>query len=186
MFIATAFATCGSGMGWSVTAATVFHELAQEISDYMVLTQPHQANLRPLHALLLNFLSGTSVLIGAFSSVTPPSTRNARLSSLRKELRRCSYEFSLPRLWPLWLLADAFKRAITIRTYFPIQLLSALSRWWRGRERLAEESQLSVIHTHPHTHRLSLTHLAMDTDPVLTPTPQARYWCCRWTSWKAR
>ena len=74
VFIATAFATCGSGMGWSVTLATVFHELAQEISDYVVLTQPHQANLRPLHALFLNFLSGTSVLIGTFSSVTPRST----------------------------------------------------------------------------------------------------------------
>jgi hypothetical protein len=69
VFIATAFTTCGSAMGWSVTTATVFHELAQEISDYVVLTQPSQANLPPLHALFLNLLSGTSVLFGTYAPV---------------------------------------------------------------------------------------------------------------------
>ena len=64
VFIATAFVTCDSTMGWSVATAAVFHELAQEISDYVVLTSPTQANLKPHQALLLNFLSGSSVLLG--------------------------------------------------------------------------------------------------------------------------
>ena len=97
IFIGTAFVTCGASMGWSVTAATAFHELAQEISDYIVLTVRHltvirltrigpsmlmceraarliaaalhvasqtQAKLTPFKALALNFLSGTSVIIG--------------------------------------------------------------------------------------------------------------------------
>ncbi len=38
--------------------------LAQEIADYFVLTDPKQGNLKPVHALGLNFLSGLSVVIG--------------------------------------------------------------------------------------------------------------------------
>ena len=50
IFIGSAFALCGDTMGWSVTAATVYHEIAQEISDFVVLTDPK--------------LSGLSVLLG--------------------------------------------------------------------------------------------------------------------------
>ena len=42
----------------------VYHELAQEISDYFILTSPTQGALKPPLALLLNFLSGFSVLFG--------------------------------------------------------------------------------------------------------------------------
>ena len=66
LVIGTAFGDkhCYQTMAWTITAATVYHELAQEISDYFVLTNPNQGNLKPPVALLLNFLSGFSVLLG--------------------------------------------------------------------------------------------------------------------------
>ena len=64
IFIGSAFALCGDTMGWSVTAATVYHEIAQEISDFVVLTDPEQGAMKPFTALAFNFISGLSVLIG--------------------------------------------------------------------------------------------------------------------------
>jgi len=63
-FIGAAFANCDTSMAWTITAATVYHELAQEISDYLVLTNKDQGDLKPFMALGLNFLSGMSVLFG--------------------------------------------------------------------------------------------------------------------------
>lgn len=51
-------------MGWTITAATVYHELGQEFADYIVLTDPKQGGLTPPAALLLNLLSGFSVIFG--------------------------------------------------------------------------------------------------------------------------
>merc|ERR1712216_1005423 len=64
IFIGSAFALCGDTMGWSVTAATLYHEIAQEISDFVVLTDPKQGALKPFTALGFNFASGLSVLLG--------------------------------------------------------------------------------------------------------------------------
>jgi len=63
-FIGAAFKGCGTSFGWSVAVGTIAHELAQELADYVVLTG-EVCQLKPLIALLLNFLSGTSVLLGA-------------------------------------------------------------------------------------------------------------------------
>jgi len=63
-FIGSAFHLCGESMGWSVTAATVYHEIAQEMSDYVVLTDPEQGRLQPWQAIIFNFLSGLSVVLG--------------------------------------------------------------------------------------------------------------------------
>ena len=59
LVLGTAFGdkNCFKTMAWTITAATIYHELAQEISDYFVLTNPSQGNLKPSVALLLNFLS---------------------------------------------------------------------------------------------------------------------------------
>ena len=65
IFIGAGFASCDSAMGWSITAATVYHELAQEISDFIILTDPKQGGLNPFVALGLNFVSGLSVMLGA-------------------------------------------------------------------------------------------------------------------------
>jgi len=64
IFVGAAFMGCGDSFGWTVLGATVLHELPQELADYTILTGPGLA-LRPAIALLLNFISGTSVLLGA-------------------------------------------------------------------------------------------------------------------------
>jgi len=67
IFMGTAFRYCSSSLAWNIAAATIGHEIAQEISDYVVLTNPAQGGLKPAVALLLNFLSGTSVLFGVIA-----------------------------------------------------------------------------------------------------------------------
>jgi len=62
-FIGAAFEGCGSSFGWAVAGSTIAHELAQELSDYVVLTGKG-CKLHPAVALALNFLSGTGVLLG--------------------------------------------------------------------------------------------------------------------------
>uniref|UniRef100_A0A7S2JFB7 Uncharacterized protein n=1 Tax=Haptolina brevifila TaxID=156173 RepID=A0A7S2JFB7_9EUKA len=64
IFIGAAFANCSATKGWVVTAATIYHELAQELADFLILTDPLQGGLKPRTALVLNFLSGISVLLG--------------------------------------------------------------------------------------------------------------------------
>jgi zinc transporter ZupT len=63
-FVGAAFKGCGTSFGWSVAMGTISHELAQELADYVVLTGKN-CKLHPVFALFLNFLSGTSVLLGA-------------------------------------------------------------------------------------------------------------------------
>jgi zinc transporter ZupT len=62
IFIGVAFLLCEHSLAWSVFAGTIYHELAQEVSDFFLLTQ--HAHLPPLKALALNFTSGLSVLLG--------------------------------------------------------------------------------------------------------------------------
>ena len=64
VFIGTAFRFCAGSLAWSVTLGTILHEIAQELSDFLVLTNPGQGGLKASTALLLNFVSGLSVLLG--------------------------------------------------------------------------------------------------------------------------
>jgi zinc transporter ZupT len=64
LFIAAGFLNCGPTMGWSIVAASVYHEIAQEVADFVILTDPMQGNLSAPFALLVNFLSGTGVIFG--------------------------------------------------------------------------------------------------------------------------
>ena len=70
-FIGAAFQGCGNAFGWSVAAGTILHELPQEIADFIILTGP-VAGLSPLKALVFNFLSGLSVLLGALIVAATP------------------------------------------------------------------------------------------------------------------
>ena len=63
VFIGTAFKLCDSSVGYTIVATTVYHELAQEIGDYVLLTQ--QCGFTPLMALLANLGAGLAVLLGA-------------------------------------------------------------------------------------------------------------------------
>jgi zinc transporter ZupT len=62
-FLGAAFNGCGTSFGWNVALGTIAHEVAQELSDYVVLTG-RDCKLQPAVALGLNFLSGTGVLLG--------------------------------------------------------------------------------------------------------------------------
>mmetsp|Transcript_32885 Transcript_32885/g.96811 ORF Transcript_32885/g.96811 Transcript_32885/m.96811 type:complete len:459 (-) Transcript_32885:14-1390(-) len=64
IFMATGFRYCGSSLAWSIATATIFHEIAQELSDFLILTNSAQGGLKVPLALLLNFVSGTGVLWG--------------------------------------------------------------------------------------------------------------------------
>mmetsp|Transcript_50617 Transcript_50617/g.162570 ORF Transcript_50617/g.162570 Transcript_50617/m.162570 type:complete len:176 (-) Transcript_50617:199-726(-) len=62
-FLGVAFKGCGNNFGWGVALASVLHELPQELADYAVLTGSG-VGMTPARALLVNFLSGLSVMLG--------------------------------------------------------------------------------------------------------------------------
>jgi len=61
--IAQAFLECNASRGWTIAAATVYHELAQELSDFALLV--NVAGLGTLAALVVNFVSALGVFLGA-------------------------------------------------------------------------------------------------------------------------
>jgi zinc transporter ZupT len=61
-FIGSAFLLCSKSIGWTIVASTIYHEIAQEIADYVLLTS--HCGLTIMEALVLNFLSGCSVIVG--------------------------------------------------------------------------------------------------------------------------
>lgn len=63
IFIGNAFFLCTNGVAWTIVATTVYHELAQELADFCLLT--HQCGFGFWEAVSWNFVSGFSTLIGA-------------------------------------------------------------------------------------------------------------------------
>jgi zinc transporter ZupT len=81
VFLGTAFLLCSKSLAWTMTATTIYHELAQEIADYGLLTR--HCGLTAVQALTANFVSGFSVMIGAlliFVVEMPDSTIGAILT----------------------------------------------------------------------------------------------------------
>jgi zinc transporter ZupT len=68
IFVGTAFTLCSYDLAVTISVATIYHEIAQEIADFYILTK--HCNLKIWVALLLNFLGGLSVLIGALLVLT--------------------------------------------------------------------------------------------------------------------
>ncbi|CAN0309893.1 unnamed protein product, partial [Ectocarpus sp. 8 AP-2014] len=60
--IGAAFLTCGSSMGWTITASTVLHEIPQELADFMALLA---GGMSLKQAFLFNFLSALTCVLGA-------------------------------------------------------------------------------------------------------------------------
>jgi zinc transporter ZupT len=75
ILIGTAFLLCDRELAIAISAATVYHELAQELADYFLLTK--HCNIRPGVALLLNFIGGFSVLFGAVLILSANVSSNA-------------------------------------------------------------------------------------------------------------
>mmetsp|Transcript_37631 Transcript_37631/g.44864 ORF Transcript_37631/g.44864 Transcript_37631/m.44864 type:complete len:440 (-) Transcript_37631:278-1597(-) len=62
IFIGVAFMTCSKSIAWSIVGVTIYHEVAQEVADFFLLTK--HAGLSVGRALLLNFAAGLSVVVG--------------------------------------------------------------------------------------------------------------------------
>ena len=62
IFIGTAFRLCSASTAWTIVVATIYHELVQELADFFLLTR--NGGLSTYKALMLNFLSGISVVVG--------------------------------------------------------------------------------------------------------------------------
>ena len=56
IFIGIAFLGCSSSLAWTITAVTIFHELVQELADFIILTR--FCGLSVMRACVVNFLSG--------------------------------------------------------------------------------------------------------------------------------
>jgi zinc transporter ZupT len=74
IFLGSAFLSCGTTMAVSVMVATLYHEIVQELADFVMLTK--HAGLSIPKALFLNFVSGLSILLGGIVVLT------ANLSSM--------------------------------------------------------------------------------------------------------
>ena len=62
IFIGVALSFCDMRTAYVVVGVTLYHEIAQELADYFLLTR--HAGLTPCVALSLNFASGLSVMVG--------------------------------------------------------------------------------------------------------------------------
>ncbi|KAL7469504.1 hypothetical protein ACHAXS_009764 [Conticribra weissflogii] len=62
IFIGASFLSCSSATAISVVFATLFHEMAQELADFILLTQ--HAGLTIVKGAVLNFASGLFVALG--------------------------------------------------------------------------------------------------------------------------
>jgi zinc transporter ZupT len=62
LFIGNAFLLCSREVAYTIVAATVYHEIGQELADFFLLV--HHCGFGRVRALLLNFLSGFSVVSG--------------------------------------------------------------------------------------------------------------------------
>ena len=60
--IGFAFKFCDSSLAWSILLVTIYHELPQEVGDFALLT--NEVGLSICTALFVNFLAGTSVIVG--------------------------------------------------------------------------------------------------------------------------
>jgi zinc transporter ZupT len=62
IFIGTAFLACGRTFAYTMVVSTIYHELCHQLSDFALMV--HNCHLSILQAMIWNFLSGTSVMIG--------------------------------------------------------------------------------------------------------------------------
>ena len=65
LFIGAAFLGCSWATAFSITAVSLFHELAQELADFIILTR--YVGLSVTQACVLNFASGLSVCLGGLT-----------------------------------------------------------------------------------------------------------------------
>jgi len=62
VFIGVSFLFCSKSLAYTVVGVTIYHEVAQEMADFMLLTNILGLDVKK--ALMLNYLSGVSVIFG--------------------------------------------------------------------------------------------------------------------------
>ena len=62
IFVGVAFMLCSNATAFTIVGITVYHEIAQELADFFLLTK--HAGLRVSTALAVNFAAGLSVVLG--------------------------------------------------------------------------------------------------------------------------
>ena len=62
IFIGVAFNACDNTTAYTIVFVTLYHEIAQELADFFLLTK--HAGLSPVKALAGNFVAGLSVVLG--------------------------------------------------------------------------------------------------------------------------
>lgn len=75
LFIAAAFRSCSQKLAIGIMLVTLAHEIPQELADFVVLTQ--YAGLSACKALIWNFVSGLSVLLGGVIFLAANPTNEA-------------------------------------------------------------------------------------------------------------
>jgi zinc transporter ZupT len=68
VFVGVALTLCENATAYTMIAITLYHEIAQELADYFLLTR--HAGLKPCVALPLNFCSGLSIMLGGIVVLT--------------------------------------------------------------------------------------------------------------------
>jgi len=63
IFVGAAYIGCSEVMGNSVAIATIVHEIPNQLAGYLVMV--HQNGIHPITALVVNFIFGMIVLLGA-------------------------------------------------------------------------------------------------------------------------
>ena len=76
VFVGTSFLLCSRDVGYTIVATTIYHELAQEIADFALLH--HHCGIEAWKAVLYNFISGFSVVIGALVILSFDLTEKAQ------------------------------------------------------------------------------------------------------------
>jgi zinc transporter ZupT len=71
---------CSRDLAIAISAATIYHEIAQEVADYFMLTK--FCHIPPIKALCINFLNGLSVLFGALLIVGIDNITNVAVGSI--------------------------------------------------------------------------------------------------------
>ena len=67
IFIGVAYLGCSDGVALTIVLVTLYHEIAQEIADFFLLTD--HAGLTVCQALTANFVAGLSVVLGGLLSL---------------------------------------------------------------------------------------------------------------------
>lgn len=97
--IGAAFTFCDSSFGWAIVGSTIVHEIAQEIGDFVTLTM--RAGLKPLHALLVNFIAGLPVFMGVIIALAGDPS-----AEVRTPISRISHPFASIQRFVMILVLD--------------------------------------------------------------------------------